>query len=156
MKFSEKIDIDNNVVKYLLKAKYNDEPTDEELMEIETLHDYIRKVRLAEIDFTANVDISSGTPVVTDAEESDTVVEISLGKIAPKEYVLDENFEVSFSIDAGRIPDSELNDTIKTKTLASQAKIAVFQAKLKEKVIEILDEMRNEDNSFEKETETIL
>lgn len=156
MNFSEKIDIDNNVVKYILKAKYNEEPTDEELMEIETLHDYVHKIKFSEIDFTANVDMSSGTPIVTDAETSDTVVEIALGKIAPKEYVLDENFEVSFSIDAGRIPDSELNDVIKTKTIASQAKMAVFQAKLKEKVIETLDEMRNEDNSFEQETEIIL
>lgn len=156
MNFYEKTDIDNNIARYVLKAKYNEEPTDEELMEIEMLHDYIRKLKFAEIDFTANIDMSSGTPVVTDAEAGDTVAEVSLGKIAPKEYVLDENFEVSFSVDASRIPDSELNDVIKTKTIASQAKIAVFRAKLKEKVVEILNEMRNEDNSFEQETETIL
>ena len=156
MNFYEKTDIDNNIARYVLKAKYNEEPTDEELMEIETLHDYVRKIRFSEIDFTANVDMSSGTPVVTDAEAGDTVTEITLGKIAPKEYVLDENFEVSFSVDAGRIPDSELNDVIKTKTLASQAKIAVFKTKLKEKIVETLNEMRNEDNSFEQETEIIL
>ncbi len=156
MNLYEKTDIDNNIARYVLKAKYNEEPTDEELMEIEMLHDYIRKLKFAEIDFTANIDMSSGTPVVTDAEAGDTVAEVSLGKIAAKEYVLDENFEVSFSVDTSRIPDSELNDTIKTKTIASQAKIAVFRAKLKEKVVEILNEIRNEDNSFEQETETIL
>ena len=151
MNFSEKIDIENNIVKYAIKAKYNEELTDEEIMEVETLHDYVKKIKFSEIDFTANINMDSGTPAVTDAEESDTVVEVSLGKIAPKEYVLDENLHIEFSIDAGRISDAELNDT-----LVSQAKIAVFQAKLKEKIIEILGDIRKEDNDFEQETETIL
>lgn len=156
MNFYEKTDIDNNIVRYLLQAKCNEELTDEESMETETLHDYVRKIKFSEIDFTANVDMSSGTPVVTEAEAGDTVVEVALGKIAPKEYLLDENLEIKFSVDAGRIPGSELNDVLKTKTLVSQAKIAVFQAKVKEKLLELLDEMRNENNSFEQETETIL
>jgi len=156
MNFYEKIDIENSIVKYCLQAKYNKELTDEESMEIETLHDYVRKIKFSEIDFTANVDMSSGTPVVTESEAGDTVVEVTLGKIAPKEYILDENLEIKFSVDAGRISDSELNDVLKTKTLVSQAKIAVFQAKVKEKLLELLNEMRNEDNEFEQETETIL
>jgi hypothetical protein len=156
MNFSEKIDIENNIVKYAIKAKYNEELTDDEIMEIETLHDYVRRIKFSEIDFTANVSIDSGTPAVTDAEESDTVVEVSLGKIAPKEYVLDENLNIEFSVDAGRIADSEVNDVITTKPLVSQAKIAVFQARLKEKIMAVLAEIRNEDNAFEQETETIL
>mgnify|MGYP001032291874 FL=1 len=156
MNFYEKVDIENNIVKYVLKAKYNDELTDEETMEIETLHDYVRKIKFSEIDFTSNVTMESGTPTVTENELSDTVVEVTLGKIAPKEYVLDENINISFSIDAGRIPDSELNDVLTTKPLVSQAKIAVFKTKLMEKVSEILAEIRNEDNAFEQETETIL
>ncbi|EOS34961.1 hypothetical protein C804_01087 [Lachnospiraceae bacterium A4] len=156
MNFSEKIDIENNIVKYAIKAKYNEELTDEEIMEVETLHDYVKKIKFSEIDFTANITMDSGTPAVTDAEESDTVVEVSLGKIAPKEYVLDENLHIEFSIDAGRISDAELNDILTTKPLVSQAKIAVFQAKLKEKIIEILEDIRKEDNDFEQETETIL
>ena len=156
MNFSEKIDIENNIVKYAIKAKYNEELTDEEIMQVETLHDYVKKIKFSEIDFTANITMDSGTPAVTDAEESDTVVEVSLGKIAPKEYVLDENLRIEFSIDAGRISDAELNDILTTKPLVSQAKIAVFQAKLKEKLIEVLGDIRKEDNDFEQETETIL
>lgn len=156
MNFSEKIDIENNIVKYAIKAKYNEELTDEEAMEIETLHDYVKKIKFSEIDFTANISMDSGTPVVTDAEESDIVVEVSLGKIAPKEYVLDETLDIQFSVDAGRISDVEVNDVLPTKALVSQAKIAVFQAKLKEKIMAVLAEIRNEDNAFEQETETIL
>lgn len=156
MNFNEKIDIENNIVKYAITAKYNEELTDEEMMEIETLHDYVRRIKFSEIDFTANVSMDSGTPAVTDAEESDTVVEVSLGKIAPKEYVLDETLDIQFSVDAGRISDAEINDVLTTKPLVSQAKIAVFQAKLKEKIVEILGDIRKEDNDFEQETETIL
>ena len=59
-------------------------------------------------------------------------------------------------MNSGRISDAELNDILTTKPLVSQAKIAVFQAKLKEKIIEILGDIRKEDNDFEQETETIL
>lgn len=156
MNFYEKTDIENNVVKYILKAKYNEELTDEESMEIESLHDYIHKIRFSEIDFIANISVESGTPTVTEEPESDTVVEVSLGKIAQKEYILDENLNIQFSVDSRRIPDSETNDILPTKSLVSQAKIAVFQSKIKGKILEILDKIRTEDNDFEKETETIL
>ena len=156
MTFNEKIDIKDNIVKYCLQAKYNEELTDDETMEIETLHDYVRKIKFTDIDFTANVKMDSDTPTVTEDEVSDTVVGVSLGKVAPKEYILDENLNIMFSIDATRINDSELNSILTTKPLVSQAKIAVFQSKIKEKITEILTEMRNEDNTFEKESETIL
>ena len=155
MKFNEKIDTEQNIVKYSLTAAYNEDLTDDESMEIETLHDYVRKVRFADIDFTANITISDGKPIVTEDETSDTVVEVSL-TVAPKEYILDENLDIQFSIDASRIADSEVNDVLKTKALVSQAKIAVFQSKIKEEVLRLLDETRNEDNSFEQETEVIM
>ena len=155
MKFNEKIDTEQNIVKYSLTAAYNEDLTDDESMEIETLHDYVRKVRFADIDFTANITMSNGKPIVTEDETSDTVVEVSL-TVAPKEYVLDENLDIQFSIDASRIADTEVNDVLKTKALVSQAKIAVFQSKIKEEVLRLLDEARNEDNSFEQETEVIM
>lgn len=156
MKFKENINIENNIVNYELKAEYNEVPTDDELAEIESLHDYVRKIKFAEIDFTANIDISSGKPVVTSDEIGDKITEVSLGKIAQKEYILDERLVISFSVDAGRISDSEVNDVLPTKALVSQSKIAVFQYKIKEKILNLLDEIRNEDNNFEQETETIL
>lgn len=155
MKFNEKIDTDQNIVKYSLTAAYNEELTDEESMEIETLHDYVRKIKFSNIDFTANVSMSDGKPVVTEDDTSDTVVEVSLA-VAPKEYILDENLDIQFSIDASRIADTEVNDVLKTKALVSQAKIAIFQSKIKEEVLRLLDEARNEDNSFEQETEVIM
>ena len=155
MKFNEKISTEHNVVKYSLTASYNDELTDDEAMEIETLHDYVRKIKFSDIDFTANVIMSNGRPVVTEDTTSDTVVEVSI-TVAPKEYVLDENLDIQFSIDSGRIADSEINEVLKTKALISQAKIAVFQSKIKAEILRLLNEARSEDNSFEQETEVIM
>ena len=175
MKFYEKIDIEHNIVKYVLKAKYNDELTDEEIMEIETLHDYVKKIKLSDIDFSANITMVSGIPTVVATDEeptvvnetenetskgetgtSETVVKMSIGKVAAKEYILDENLEITFSVDAERVSDLEVNEVLTSKSLVSQAKVAIFQAKVKEKIQSILDEMRNEDNTFEQETESIL
>lgn len=155
MKFNEKINTEHNVVKYSLTAAYNEELTDDEMMEIETLHDYIRKIRFTDIDFTANITMNNDKPIVTEDEPSDTVVEVSL-TVASKEYILDENLDIQFSIDASRIADAEVNNILKTKALVSQAKIAVFQSKIKEEVLRLLAEARNEDNSFEQETEVIM
>lgn len=155
MKFNEKIDTEHNIVKYSLTAAYNEDLTDDESMEIETLHDYIRKVKFSDIDFTANVAMEGNKPIVTEDDTNDTVVEVSL-TVAPKEYILDENLNIQFSIDASRIADTEVNEVLKTKALVSQAKIAVFQNKIKEEVLRLLNEARNEDNSFEQETEVIM
>ena len=156
MNLKEKITIENNIVKYEIKAQYNDELTSEEELEIETLHDYIRKIRFSDIDFTANVTMDNGTPTITDDNISETVVEIALGKVPEKEYILDENLNIVFSIDSGRVSDAEINSVLNTKPLVSQAKIAVFQFKIKEKIKELLAAARNEDNDFEKESEIIL
>ncbi len=156
MNLKEKITIENNIVKYEIKAQYNEELTDDEELEIETLHDYIRKIRFSDIDFTANVTMDNGTPTITDDNISETVVEIALGKVPEKEYILDENLNIVFSIDSGRVSDAEINSVLNTKPLVSQAKIAVFQFKIKEKIKELLAAARNEDNDFEKESEIIL
>lgn len=156
MKFNEKTDTENNIVKYSLSAEYNDVMTDEECLEVETLHDYIRKIKFNDIDFTANVEIIDGKPSVTEEIVSDTVVEVALGKVPAKEYILDENLNIEFSIDASRIADSELNSVLTSKSLVSQAKIAVFQYKVKEAILKKLNEARKEDNSFEQESEVIM
>lgn len=155
MKFVKNITIQDNVITYSLKADYNDLLTSDEEQEIETLHDYIRKVKFSEIDFTGNVDMSTGMPIVAETKTDDTI-EITLGNVAPKEYVLDENLDIEFSLDVSRIHDTELTEKLNTKVLLGQAKIAVFGAKLEAKIAKILEQMRAEDNDFEGTNETVL
>ncbi len=155
MKFLEKVSIENNIITYSLKVGYNDPLTSEEEQEVETLHDYIRKIKLSDIDFTGAVDMSTGMPIVAETA-SDETIEVALGGVSPKEYVLDENLDVEFSLDVSRIHNAELGDKLNTKILLGQAKIAVFADKIKKKISEVLEQMRVEDNDFEGENETVL
>lgn len=155
MKLLRDVSILDNVITYRLKADYNDPLTSEEEQEIETLHDYIRKVKLADIDFVADVDMSTGMPIVAENSADDTV-SVSLGAVSPKEYVVDENLDIRFSLDVSRIHDLELTDKLNTKVLLGQAKIAVFGAKVEAKIKQILDTMCSEDNDFEGVEETVL
>lgn len=168
MKFLESTVIENNIITYSLKASYNDPLTSEEEQEIETLHDYIRKVKFVDIDFTANVDMSTGMPIaiadsVATVDESDAnnttdsgLVKVSVGAVTPREYIVDDELDIKFSIDVSRIFDGEVNDTLTSKILVGQAKIAVFAFRIKEKISEILKQMRDEDNDFEGVNETVL
>lgn len=155
MKFLRDVTINDNIITYSLKADYNDPLTSEEEQEIETLHDYIRKVKLSEIVFVGYVDISTGMPIVAEIETDDTVT-VTLGNVSPKEYVVDENLDIRFSLDISRIHDAELTEKLNTKVLLGQAKIAVFGARVEAKVKGILDQMRTEDNDFEGVEETVL
>lgn len=168
MKFLESTVVENNIITYNLKAAYNDPLTSEEEQEIETLHDYIRKIKFADIKFTANVDMSTGMPIaVADSidtmDESDMddtadigLIKVSVGAVTPREYVVDDELDIEFSIDVSRIFDSEINDFLTSKILVGQAKIAVFAFRIKEKISEILKQMRDEDNDFEGVNETVL
>lgn len=155
MKFLKDITIKDNVITYSLKADYNNPLTSEEEQEIETLHDYIRKIKFADIDFSADIDMSTGMPIVADTATDETV-EVNLGNVSPKEYVLDENLDIEFSLDVSRIHDTELTEKLNTKILLGQAKIAVFGAKVEKRISEILNQMRIEDNDFEGVNEAVL
>ena len=155
MKFLKDITIQDNVITYSLRADYNNPLTSEEEQEIETLHDYIRKIKLPDINFMGDIDMSTGMPIVAETATDDTVT-VALGNVSPKEYVLDENLDIRFSLDVSRIHDAELTEKLNTKVLLGQAKIAVFGAKVEAKIKEILEQMRSEDNDFEGVEETVL
>ncbi len=158
MKFLEKTDVENNVITYRLKAAYNDPLTSDEEQEIETLHDYIRKIKFSDIDFTADVDMSTGMPIVAPGGGSGSsgIARVSVGAVSPREYVINDTLDIEFSIDVSRIFDNEIGGVISSKILMGQAKIAVFAFRVKEKISEILQQMRSEDNDFEGAGETVL
>lgn len=153
MKILDKVEILDNIITCTIKAEYNDPLTTEEEQEIETLHDYIRKLKFSDITFSANIDMSSGVPIVATAASADTVA-VSLSNMLPKEYVVDEKLEIKFSLDVSRIANSELSTKISTKALMGQAKAAVFISCIKSEISDILTQMRSDDNDFEGENET--
>lgn len=155
MKLVNVVDIHNNIITCTIKAEYNNPLTSEEEQEIETLHDYVRKLKFTDIDFSADIDMSTGMPIVTASSTPDTV-KVTLPAVTNKEYVIDENLEIKFSLDVTRIAESELNDKITTAILMGQARAAIFVKRIEEKISEILTQMRDEDNDFEGVSETII
>lgn len=123
------------------------------------LHDFPRSVKYSAIDFTANmkIDGTTGDPVVTtDVVDDTTVVEVSLKDIINKEYPINEELAITFSIDVTKIPESELNAVLDTVEKMGKAKAELFAAKIQEEIGKKLTEVRNLNTKFEGETEVVL
>lgn len=121
--------------------------------ELAMLVDTPQTLRYADIEFKDKFIVSDGLPVVS--TETDAV-EVSLD-LNNKEFMLDENFEVSLSIDAKKILDAELDGVVfKDKHTLAQAKIILFEAKVITRVKELLEIARSHVNSFEETTEQTL
>lgn len=123
------------------------------------LHDFPRSVKYSAIDFTANmkIDGATGDPVVTsDVVDDTTVVEVSLKDIINKEYPINEELDITFSIDVTKIPESELNAVLDTVEKMGKAKAELFAVKIQEEIGKKLTEVRNLNTKFEGETEVVL
>lgn len=121
--------------------------------ELAMLEDTPQLLRFADIEFKDKFIISDGLPVVSTEANA---VEVNLD-LNNKEFVLDENFEVSISIDAKKILDSELDGTVFTdKHVLAQAKVILFETKVIARVKELLEIARSHVNSFEETIEHTL
>lgn len=121
--------------------------------ELAMLADTPQTLRYADIEFKDKFVIANGIPVIsTDA----TAVEVTLD-LNNKEFLLDADFEVSLSVDAKKIIDSELDGTIFTdKHELAQAKTILFETKVISRIKELLDIARSHVNSFEETVEQTL
>lgn len=121
--------------------------------ELAMLADTPQLLRYADIEFKDKFIVSDGLPVVSTETNA---VEVSLD-LNNKEFMLDENFEVSISIDAKKILDSELDGTVFTdKHVLAQAKVILFETKVIARIKELLETARSHVNSFEETIEQTL
>ena len=121
--------------------------------ELAMLEDTPQLLRFADIEFKDKFIVSDGLPVVSTEANA---VEVTLD-LNNKEFVLDENFEVSISIDAKKILDSELDGTVFTdKHVLAQAKVILFETKVIARIKELLEIARSHVNSFEETIEQTL
>lgn len=121
--------------------------------ELAMLEDTPQLLRYADIKFKDKFIVSDGLPVVSTEANA---VEVNLD-LNNKEFILDENFEVSISIDAKKILDSELDGIVFTdKHVLAQAKTILFETKVIARVKELLEIARSHINSFEKTIEQTL
>lgn len=121
--------------------------------ELEMLKDTPQTLKYSDIDFTEKFKVVDGLPVVSSDEDA---VEVTL-ELNNKKFVLDENFEVSISVDANKIPAEEIDDNVLTdKYLVAQAKVIAYETKVLAQIKKLLDEARAHVNSFEDTVEVNL
>lgn len=121
--------------------------------ELEMLADTPQTLRYADIEFKEKFKVVEGLPVVSADEDA---VEVTLD-LNNKEFLLNEDFEVSLSVDANRVLTPEIDDTVLTdKYLVAQAKIITYETKVLARIKELLDEARAHVNTFEQTTEVNL
>lgn len=145
--------IENDVYTTLLKPSEFGTSTMTEIMELEMLKDTPQILRYVDIDFTDKFKVVDGNPVIS---VEDDAVEIKLD-LNNKEFELNENFEVSLSVDANKIASDEVDGTVfTTKQLVAQAKVILYETKVLARIKTLLDEARAHINKFEETTEVNL
>lgn len=127
-------------------------------VEKDMLHDFVRKIEYAKIQFKANMKLdANGDPVTTEDEvDNTTVVEVELKDLINKSYVIDENLNITFAIDVTKIPETEVSVVFDTVEKLGKAKAQLFATKIQEEIGKKLAEIRALSTKFEGETEVVL
>lgn len=153
MKILPERSIDNNVYSVVLKPLEFGTSTTTAESELKMLKDTPQILRYADIDFTESSKVVDGIPVVSTDDDAVTVT-LDLNN---KEFLLDENFEVSLSVDANKVVSDEIDVTVFTdKYLVAQAKVITYETKVLTRIKALLDEARAHVNNFEDTTEVNL
>lgn len=153
MKILPERSIENDVYTTVLKPSEWGTATVTADSELAMLKDTPQTLRYADIEFKEKFKVVDGLPVVS--AESDAV-EVTLD-LNNKEFLLDENFEVSLSVDANKVAPTEIDGTVFTdKYLVAQAKIITYETKVLARIKTLLDEARAHVNTFEQTVEVNL
>lgn len=151
MKLNDKIDISQGIVTASVWCEELSENT------AEALDDFPKYVKYGDINFEAAVKVLDGTqkPEICDNDDPDG--EKVVINLVDKSILLDENFRVELKIDSAKISEKELTTTLVSTELLSKAKALVFIKCIKDKVTELVEIARaNNDPDIEEETETVI
>lgn len=160
MKINQKNTIKENVVSTEITVDVlgTGELTQEK--ELELLHNFNKTIEYNKISFKSNMKITDNVPTITaeviSDSNADTIEEVKIDDLINKQHLVDENLNISFSIDITKIPDSALGTVFNTKEILGQAKVSLFAAKIKDAISEKLIEIRSLSNTFEGESEYTL
>lgn len=146
--------IENNVFTTTLAPTEMGTATTTADKEIAMLVDFPQTLRYADIEFTDKFKVVGGIPTIS--AELDAV-EVKIDNLTNREFQINENLNITISIDANKIPTSEVDGAVFTNTLqVAQAKIILFETKVLAKIKELMDTARANVNDFEITTEVIL
>lgn len=149
MQLTTNIDIDNGIVVASIKCTDISEETKE------ALHDYIKMLRYADIDFSAKIKVTNSmTEIVTDDDPDGEKVTIGL---VDKSFVIDENLNLELRLDSSKMSDKELTSTISNVEILSKAKALIWIEKVKSEIQKLLTEAREQNAAnIEGTTEEII
>ncbi len=101
--------------------------------------------RLCLILFKGKFSVGADRRVVVDDTAGEEVSFI----LNSKKVNVDKSFEVSYSIDAKKVPDTEVKAVLKSKELVAEAKCVLFEAKVKEALGNAIDALKAKRTTFE-------
>lgn len=153
MKILPERSIENDIYTTVIKPTEFGTATVTADAEIEMLKDTPQILRYADIDFKDKFVITDKIPTISSDPDA---VEVSLN-LNNKEFTIDENFEVSLSVDANKIVDAELDSTVFTdKHDLAMAKIILYETKVIAQIKKLLDVARSHVTTFEQTVEQTL
>lgn len=108
----------------------------------EALHDYTKVLRYGNIDFSAYIKVKDDMPEIVDSTDPDGE-EVKIGLI-DKSFVVDENLDLTLSIDSNKMSEKELTTAIYNTEILSKAKAIIWIEKVKEEIQKLVDEARKQ------------
>ena len=145
--------IENDIYTTLIKPSEFGTASQTAESELAMLADTPQTLRYVDITFEDKFVITNGVPEIS-TDPSAVDVKLDLNN---KEFLLDENFEVSLSVDAKKVLDSEVDGVVfENKHQLAQAKVILFETKIISRVKELLDIARGHVNTFEETVEQTL
>lgn len=154
MKILPERSILNNVYSTVIRPSEMGDSIRTAQQEIDMLADPPQVLRFSYIEFKGSFIVSNVNPILS---EDESAVEVSIDNINNKEFVINEDLEISLEIDANKVMDSLLDKTVfTTKQLYAQAQIILFETKVKARIKELLEIARSNVNDFEVTAEETL
>lgn len=153
MKIKPERTIENNIYTTVIKPTEFGTSDISSTEELEILKDTPQILKYSDIKFEDKFTVKDGLPEISTDLGAVTVTL----KPINKEFAINEDFEISFSVDAKNIPDSEVDGTVFTnKYTLAMAKVILFETKVIDQIKKLLEEARSHVTSFEETVEQTL
>lgn len=149
MQLTTNIDIEDGIVTAGIKCTDMSDETKE------ALHDYTKTLQYGNIDFSAKVKITDGMPEIVSADDTDGE-KVTIGLI-DKSFVIDENLDLTLTLDSNKISENELTTSISSVEILSKAKALIWIQKVKAEIKKLVEEAREQNAAnIEGTTEEIV
>lgn len=139
MQLTTNIDIEDGIVTASIKCTDMSDETKE------ALHDYTKTLRYRNIDFSAKVKVTDGMPEIVSDDDTDGE-KVAIGLI-DKSYVIDENLDLTFTLDSNKISENELTTAISSVEILSKAKALIWVERVKAEIKKLVEEARTQNEA---------